>query len=308
MSVGIISHPQCQSHDMGAHHPESPARLSVINDYLIISGLESVLKHYQATPIKRELLELAHDREYIAHIFDNAPTTGQYNLDGDTLMTPHTLPAALLAAGAAVNGVDLIMQQTLTQVFCATRPPGHHATRRQAMGFCLFNNIAIAARYAQTQHHLKRVAILDFDVHHGNGTQDIVQDSADILLCSSFQSPFYPYSGTEPTSANIINSPLAAGEGSTEFRALVEQHWLPALHDFKPEMLFISAGFDAHIEDEMAQICLTEKDYYWVTQQLVQFANTHCQQRILSALEGGYSLDALGRSVVAHLNGLIDTV
>lgn len=305
MPVAIMSHPDCACHDMGDFHPESPARMSAIQDQLIGSGLEFAVRQLDATPIKRSLIELVHDKAYVDYIFANAPTTGTFELDPDTLMTPDTLNAALLSAGAAVDAVDIVMEGKINAVFCATRPPGHHAERNKAMGFCLFNNVAIAAAYARQHYNLKRVAIVDFDVHHGNGTEDIVRDAEGYLFCSTFQHPFYPFSGTESLPPHIINSPLEATAGSAEFRQKVIEDWLPALNEFKPEMLFISAGFDAHAEDDISHIRLYENDYRWVTEQLVNVAQQHCGGRIVSVLEGGYSLGALGRSVVAHINGLL---
>ena len=305
MPVGIISHQLCAFHDMGEYHPECPARMSAIKNQLISSGLDFAIRQYDARSIEPELLALVHDRDYIQYIFDRAPSEGFFQIDPDTIMNPHSLAAALLGAGAAVQAVDLVMSGELSAAFCATRPPGHHAERNRGMGFCIFNNIAIAAAYARAHYRLEKVAILDFDVHHGNGTQDIFSDQADVLFCSTFQHPFYPYSGTEETSANIINTPLSASASSAEFRAAVSDIWLPALAEFEPEMLFISAGFDAHAEDDMSQMRLFDADYRWVTDELRTVARRHCKGRIVSVLEGGYDLGSLGRSVVQHINGLI---
>ena len=305
MTVGIISHYLCASHEMGKLHPESPARLSAIKDQLIRSGLDFAIRQYEANSIEPELLSLVHDPEYINYVFDNAPAEGMFRLDPDTLMNPHTLKAVLLAAGAVVQAVDLVMSKELTAAFCAVRPPGHHAEKNKAMGFCIFNNIAVAAAYAREHYHLKKVAILDFDVHHGNGTENIFADQPDVLFCSTFQHPFYPFSGTGETAPNIINTPLDSTASSEEFRQAVTDNWLPALEKFKPEMLFISAGFDAHAEDEMSHVRLYESDYRWVTDELKAIADQQCNGRIVSVLEGGYDLSSLGRSVVAHVNGLI---
>ena len=305
MTVGIISHYLCASHEMGKLHPESPARLSAIKDQLIRSGLDFAIRQYEANSIEPELLSLVHDPEYINYVYDNAPAEGMFRLDPDTLMNPHTLKAVLLAAGAVVQAVDLVMSKELTAAFCAVRPPGHHAEKNKAMGFCIFNNIAVAAAYAREHYHLKKVAILDFDVHHGNGTENIFADQPDVLFCSTFQHPFYPFSGTGETAPNIINTPLDSTASSEEFRQAVTQDWLPALEKFKPEMLFISAGFDAHAEDEMSHVRLYESDYRWVTDELKAIADQQCNGRIVSVLEGGYDLSSLGRSVVAHVNGLI---
>lgn len=305
MSVAIISHYKCCNHDMGDHHPESPQRMGAIQDQLLRSGLEYVIKQFDATPIERSIIELAHDKDYVDYIFDNAPSEGTFNVDDDTQMTPATLPAALLSAGAGINAVDKIMSNEIQSAFCATRPPGHHAERDKGMGFCFFNNIAIAAAYAKEKYGLERVAIVDFDVHHGNGTENIVKDKKGFLFCSTYQYPFYPFEMQESDTPPIINTPLAATTRSAEFREAIRAHWLPALEKFEPQMIFISAGFDAHIEDDMSQISLTEADYQWVTEELKYIADMYAEGRIVSTLEGGYSLSALGRSVVAHIKGLI---
>jgi acetoin utilization deacetylase AcuC-like enzyme len=314
MTVGVISHHKCNGHNMGDHHPESPKRMGAIQDQLIRSGLEYVIRQYDATPIDRELIALAHDKKYIKHIFDNAPDKDAiFRVDDDTSMNADSLPAALLSAGAAINAVDLVMNKTLNAVFCATRPPGHHAEYDKSMGFCFFNNIAIAAAYAKEKYQLTRVAIVDFDVHHGNGTEDIIKRASvksgnkdcGYLFCSSYQDPFYPFEMQESHTPPIINTPLPATSKGPEFREALNKHWLPALRAFKPQIIFISAGFDAHIEDEMSQISLTESDYRWITDELKVIADQYSEGRIISMLEGGYALSALGRSVVEHIKGLI---
>jgi acetoin utilization deacetylase AcuC-like enzyme len=315
MTVGVIGHHKCSGHKMGDYHPESPKRMGAIQDQLIRSGLEYVIRQYDATPIDRDLISLAHDKKYVKYIFDNAPVTNDdeaiFRLDDDTSMNADTLPAALLSAGAAVNAVDLVMDKTLSSAFCATRPPGHHAEYDKGMGFCFFNNIAIAAAYAKEKYKLERIAIVDFDVHHGNGTEDIIKRAtakdkdAGYLFCSTYQYPFYPFEMQESDTPPIINTPLPATCKGPEFREAISKHWLPALKKFKPQMIFISAGFDAHIEDEMSQISLTESDYRWVTDELKIIADQHSEGRIISMLEGGYALSALGRSVVEHIKGLM---
>jgi len=304
-TVGFFTSPACSLHDMGENHPECPARLNAIQDQLLSSGMEYVLRYFDAPRATRAQLERVHTPDYVESIFTRAPAEGFEVLDEDTRMNPHSLDAALHAAGAAVDAVDKVIAGDIHSAFCAVRPPGHHAERDKAMGFCLFNNIAIAAAHARETHGLERVAILDFDVHHGNGTEDFVIGRGGYLLCSSFQSPYYPFSGTGELPDNVINTPLEAGAGSDALRQLVEETWLPALQNFKPQMLFISAGFDGHVEDHMAQLRFTEDDYRWVTEKLREFADENCEGRIVSALEGGYALSALGRSVVAHLKGLI---
>lgn len=305
MAIAYISHHDCQLHDMGHHHPEQPARLSAINDRLIATGLEMVLHQYDAPLVSRELLEVVHDPAYVEQIYQVSPKEGIAWVDGDTAMNPHSLQAALRAAGAVVLGVDLVMQGKAKQVFCAVRPPGHHAERRRAMGFCLFNNIAVGAYHALNKYGLERIAIVDFDVHHGNGTEDIVSGDERILFCSTFQHPFYPHSGFGQTAANVVNAPLPAGSGSRVFREAVEEHWLPRLEAFAPQLIMISAGFDAHQADDMAGMNLVDADYGWVTRRLCEQAERTAQGRIVSALEGGYDLHALARSVEAHLKAFL---
>jgi acetoin utilization deacetylase AcuC-like enzyme len=305
MPVAFISHPDCLLHDMGQGHPESPARLHAISDQLIASGLEMSLRHYEAPLASREQLCRAHTTAYVDHIFAAAPQQGTLMLDMDTSMNPHSLHAAQRAAGAGILAVDLIMQGVIDAAFCSVRPPGHHAERARAMGFCIFNNIAVAAAHALAQHQLERIAIVDFDVHHGNGTEDIFQNDARVLFCSTFQHPFYPHCGTDTHSPHIVNVPLPAGSAGAQFRAAVTDKWLPALQAQQPQMVFISAGFDGHREDDMAGLGLVEDDYAWVTTQVREIARQCCLGRIVSMLEGGYALSALGRSVVAHIKALL---
>jgi acetoin utilization deacetylase AcuC-like enzyme len=289
---------------MGADHPECPERLHAINDQLIASGLLDHLIHYDAEMANKDQLTQVHTNEYVEWVFQNAPAEGLINLDGDTAMNKYTLSAALHAAGATVQAVDLVMACEVENAFCCIRPPGHHAGRSGASGFCIFNNIAVGAAHALKQHQLQRVAILDFDVHHCDGTEDIFHDNPQVMLCSTFRHPFYPYTGAESGNDHIINVPLAAGTRGTEFREAVTQHWLPALDRFQPEFLFISAGFDAHYEDDMGGLALKEADYLWVTETLKQVAKKHAQGRIVSTLEGGYALHALGRCVMTHIKSL----
>lgn len=304
MQTAYISHPLCLKHDMGAHHPESPARIHAIEDQLISSGLLHYLQHHIAPAATREQLLRVHDDGYIAMIESSVPSQGIVHLDADTAMNSFSYQAALRAAGAVVLGVDLVMSGQVENVFCNVRPPGHHAERARAMGFCIFNNVAVGAAHAMAKHGLQRVAIADFDVHHGNGTEEIFHDDPRVMLCSTFQHPFYPYFGADSGNEHIINVPLSAGTGGEEFRAAVTQHWLPALEHFKPELLLISAGFDAHRDDDMAMLNLTEPDYAWVTDTLKKIAGKYAHGRIVSALEGGYELHALGRSAMAHIKVL----
>jgi acetoin utilization deacetylase AcuC-like enzyme len=272
---------------------------------MISSGLEFALRQFEAPLATRRQLARVHDPDYVAGIFDEAPSDGMLRLDADTVMTPYTLNAALRAAGAAILGVDLVMNGEVGSAFCGVRPPGHHAERHRAMGFCIFNNAAVAAAHALEQHGLDRVAIVDFDVHHGNGTEDIFRRDPRVLFCSTFQYPFYPFSGTDRVPGHIVNVPLEAGSGGEQFRRAVKRHWLPALGAFRPELLVISAGFDAHAEDEMGHLRLREPDYGWVTRELRALAEEHGCGRIVSVLEGGYALSALGRSVAVHLDALL---
>jgi len=301
MAIALISHPDCGKHDIGLYHPEQPARLSAINDRLIASGLDMVLHHYDAPRATCEQLLRVHTSAYIDRIYRTSPKEGHVWLDGDTSMNPHTLDAALRAAGAAVLGMDLLMQGQIRQVFCNIRPPGHHAGRDRAMGFCIFNNIVVGAYHAIHQHQLERVAIVDFDVHHGNGTQDLVSGDERILFCSSFQHPFYPHSGIDCKASNVVNVPLPSGADGSVFRKAVTQTWLPRLADFSPQVILISAGFDGHSAENMANLNLFESDYAWITRKLLEIAHASAGGRIVSSLEGGYELHSLARSVEAHI-------
>ncbi len=304
MTTLFITHRDCQLHDMGAHHPECPARLTAIEDQLLASGLMDHLERVEAPKATRAQLQRVHDADYLDAIEQASPSEGWVQLDPDTAMNSHTLDAALRAAGAAVLATDRIIAGSAANAFCSVRPPGHHALRGRAMGFCVFNTVAVAAAHALEHHGLKRIAIVDFDVHHGNGTEETFCEDERVLMVSTFQHPFYPYSGTSGRSARMVNIPLAARSGSREFRAAVETHWLPALADFKPQMLFVSAGFDAHREDELAMLNLVEADYAWVTEKLLAVASLYADGRMVSMLEGGYALSALGRSAAVHVKAL----
>lgn len=313
MAITVFSHASCQLHDAGEHHPERPARLSAINDQLIRSGMEYIIQQRDATAASKADLYRVHNKLHVDTLLALSPTEGYVRLDPDTQINPYSITAALHAAGAAINAVDTVMAADNQQAFCAVRPPGHHATRDQAMGFCIFNNIAVAAAYALEKYGLQRIAIVDFDVHHGNGTEDIFKDDGRVLLCSTYQDQLYPCvggsesnTGLEPTLAGLnIKVPLPAGCRSAAWQQQVGQQILPALDKFAPELIFIAAGFDGHAEDEMAQFLLTETDYAWISAELKALADKHCQGRIVSTLEGGYALSALGRSVVAHLKAML---
>jgi acetoin utilization deacetylase AcuC-like enzyme len=305
VAIAFITHPECWLHEMGEGHPERPERLSAIEDRLIASRLDYLVTRVEAPQATREQLLRVHDAAYLDSLERLAPRAGLVQLDPDTAMNRHTLSAASRAAGAAVLGTDLVMAGKAESAFCSVRPPGHHAERARAMGFCFFNNVAVGAAHALEQYGLARVAIADFDVHHGNGTEDIFRDDPRVLMVSTFQHPFYPGSGVEGRSERMVNLPLPAGSSGKEFRAAVTEEWMPALERFEPEMLFISAGFDAHRDDDMAMLRFVESDYAWVTDQLRAVAARRAKGRIVSVLEGGYNLGALGRSVAAHLEHLV---
>ncbi len=304
MHTAYITHPVCAKHDVGHWHPESPARLSAIEDRLHAAHLFDYLIHHTAPMVHRAHLKRVHSAEHIDRIEATAPYEGIANIDGDTAMNPHTLDAAYHAAGGAVNAVDRVMHGEVQNAFVSCRPPGHHATRNQAMGFCFFNNVAVAAAHALEQYGLQRVAIVDFDVHHGNGTEDIFRDDPRVMLCSTFQHPFYPYSGADSGNEHIVNVPLPAGTTGKKYREIFETQVMPRLEAFQPEMLFFSAGFDAHREDDMGQVGLVESDYEWITEQVMGVAARYGQNRIVSVLEGGYDLSSLGRSVAVHVRAL----
>ena len=304
MTTAYVHHVECSLHDMGAHHPECPARLDAIHDHLLATGLLDHLIDVTAPLATREHLERVHDARYLDSVEAIAPQRGVVHLDPDTAMGPHSHRAALRAAGAVVKATDMVMGGEIDNAFCSVRPPGHHACRQRAMGFCFFNNVAVGAAHALEAHGLQRVAVVDFDVHHGNGTEDIFDADPRVMMVSTFQHPFYPYSGTQRRSEQMVNIPLAAYSGGTQFREAVEKVWLPALDEFEPQMVFVSAGFDAHRDDDMASLGLVETDYSWVTKQIVNVAARYADGRIVSTLEGGYNLPALARSVAVHVREL----
>ncbi len=310
MSTVFYSHPDCRLHDMGAGHPECPARLDAINDHLRATGLDLALEFKDAPQATVEQIERAHTAHYVNELVDvleRVKAEGALRaLDPDTIACPHTLAAALRGAGAAVAATDDVLAGRAATAFCAVRPPGHHATRSETMGFCFFNNVAVAARHALDVHGLSRVAIVDFDVHHGNGTEDILAGDDRVLMVSFFQHPLYPYSGAVPKGTNMLNLPIPPYTRGGELRELIEANWMPALDAFRPQMIFISAGFDAHREDDLGQLGLVEADYEWITTRIKDVADLHAKGRIVSSLEGGYNLSALGRSVEAHLRALAD--
>jgi acetoin utilization deacetylase AcuC-like enzyme len=306
MKAAYISHISSTRHDMGEGHPECPDRVSVIADRLLMRGVLDYMESFDAPAATREQLGRAHDALYVAELLSKAPTTGYVQLDPDTSMNPHTATAALHAAGAAVLATELVARGGFTRAFCNIRPPGHHAERGAAMGFCFFNNVAVGMRHALDVLGLERVALIDFDVHHGNGSENIFAGDERVLMVSTFQSRLYPFNGEEALGPNMCNVPLAPYSDGVALREAVSSRWLPALRDFRPQMLFVSAGFDAHREDDMSHLGWTDADYGWVTRQLVAVADEWCEGRIVSVLEGGYALPALARSVEQHVRTLID--
>jgi len=289
---------------MAPDHPECPERLTSIISYLGQTGLDQTLDWVKPEEITRDQLLLAHPEGYLHQLELMQPTKGRVYTDPDTAMMPHTLRAARLAAGANIQAVDMVLSSQLTNAFVCARPPGHHAERSKSMGFCFYNNVALAAKRALNFHHLERVAIIDFDVHQGNGTVDIVGGDERILMCSSFQHPFYPHSHVHRQAENIINTPISAGESALNYRKIVEEAWLKKLQDFRPQMVLISAGFDGHKLDPLAELNLEADDYRWLTEMLASVARDHANDRIISTLEGGYHLKALAESVNAHLEVL----
>ena len=312
MTLAYYSHADCRAHFMGRGHPECPERLDSIADHLIATGLINALDAREPPLATTEQLQGAHSAAHVAGLraaMEPLRTSGEHcQIDPDTSAGPGSWQAAWRAAGAAVAATDAVIDGSAQTAFCAIRPPGHHAERAAAMGFCFFNNVAIAVHHALDVRGpscgIERVAVIDFDVHHGNGTEDIIAGDERVLMCSIFQHPLYPYSGIEPKGSNMVNVPIAPYGRGAQVREAVEHAWLPRLEAFKPQMIFISAGFDAHREDELGQLGLVEDDYAWITRQLVGVAERHAQGRIVSCLEGGYNLSALARSVAAHLRAL----
>ena len=305
MRTAYIAHAACQQHDTGSAHPECASRLYAIEDQLISTGLRDVLNCVDAPEVTAEQLLRVHTLEHVEAVAAMIPDSGFARLDPDTVVSPSSLVAAYRAAGAVVAAVDLVASGEMDSAFCAVRPPGHHAESRRAMGFCLFNNVAVGAAHALETHGINRVAILDFDVHQGNGTEEIFAGDDRVLFCSTFQHPFFPFTPVPPNTANRVNVTLDATAKSEEFRAAVTDYWMPALERFKPEMIFISAGFDAHVDDEMSMVSLTDADYRWVARQIVGAAAGSAGGRIVSTLEGGYELRSLARCVEAHIRVLM---
>ncbi|WP_404363574.1 histone deacetylase family protein [Marinobacter sp.] len=305
MTTAFFSHDDCQKHIMGPDHPESPERLAAIISYIADTGVAQQLDWVRPEEITRDQLTMVHPEGYLHQLDLMEPARGRVFTDPDTALTPDTLRAARLAAGSCVQAVDMVLSSQVTNAFVCARPPGHHAERSKSMGFCFYNNIALAAKRALNFHGLERIAIVDFDVHQGNGTVDIVQGDERILMCSSFQHPFYPHSHVHRLASNIINTPIAADTSAADYRRQIEAGWLHALQNFRPQLVLVSAGFDGHRQDPMAELNLEAADYRWLTDLLTSVAHDHANDRLISTLEGGYHLRALAESVNAHLEGLL---
>ena len=313
--TGYFIHRDFWKHEMGRGHPECPERLDAIEDRLLATGVADALERCEVPLATLPQITRAHSVAHLEHLEElsqrliaDAPAGGPDHapIDPDTSLNKFTVLAARRAAGAVIAATDAAVSGALENAFCAVRPPGHHACHDKAMGFCFLNNVAIAARHAIEVHGLKRVAIVDFDVHHGNGTEDILSNDPHVLMVGIFQHPFYPFSGAEHPAANMLNLPVPAYTKGMDVRELIEMMWIPRLEEFQPEMIFISAGFDAHREDDLGQLGLNENDFAWITGRVRDIAKRYSKGRIVSMLEGGYSLDALARSVEAHVRVLAD--
>ena len=304
MKTAVYYHQDCTLHNMGDEHPESPLRISAIMDHLQHTGMLKDIDVIQPGEADRSKITRVHPQRYVEQLEALQPNQGRVMVDPDTALSSKSMRAAYLAAGSAIEATDAVLSGQLESTFCAVRPPGHHAERNTTMGFCFFNNVAVAAQHAMDFHDLERIAIVDFDVHQANGTIDIFQEDPRVLVCSSFEYPLYPYSHHAVDRPNIINSPLTAGDSGLQFRRAVERDWLARLQDHKPQLILVSAGFDAHRDDPLANLQLQEQDYHWVTEMIMDVARIYSRNRVVSLLEGGYNLRALSKSVQAHLEGL----
>ena len=302
--TAFISHPDTLLHVMDGSHPESPARITAIKNAVLTSDLKNRLQFYDVPVASQEQLKRVHTAQYVEYIHNIAPKAGLVRLDGDTAMGPMSLSAALHASGAVILATDLVMSGKADNAFCCVRPPGHHAGRANSAGFCIFNHVAVGVAHAMAQYNIKRVAIIDFDVHHGDGTEDIFKDNPNVMLCSTFQHPFYPHRGANTRSKNMINVPMKAHANGEDFKQVFETEFKPALEAFKPEIVFISAGFDAHINDPLADLALKNTDYAWMTEFIIAIVKKYAKSRIISSLEGGYHLPSLALSAWTHIDTL----
>lgn len=305
MNTAFISHPDTLLHVMDGNHPESPARITAIKNALVNAGLFQKLDRYEAPAATVRELQRVHSPDYVSKIHALSPKAGLVRLDADTAMGPMSLSAALHASGAVIQATDLVMRKLAKNAFCCVRPPGHHAGRSNSAGFCIFNHVAVGVAHAFEKYGIKRVAIIDFDVHHGDGTEDIFRYDSRVMLCSTFQHPFYPHRGADTRSDRMLNIPLPAKSGRQAYEQAFIQEFLPALHQFKPEVIYISAGFDAHADDPLADMRLQDEDYTWMTHAIKKVAEQHAQGRIISALEGGYKLTALANAACSHIEALL---
>lgn len=306
MRSAYLSHPSFVRHEMGPGHPECPERIGAVADRLLSRGLLDVMESFEAPAATREQILRVHAAAHFDSLLQLAPERGYAQVDPDTVMNPHTWTASLHAAGAAVLAAELVGEQGYKRAFCNVRPPGHHAERHRAMGFCFFDNVAVGMAHALEVLGYERVLLADFDVHHGNGSEQIFADDPRVLMVSTFQSPLYPYSGEPPLGTNMVNVALRPYSRGDALKEGVQQRWLPAIEAFEPQIVFISAGFDAHRDDDISHLMWEDADYGWVTQQLVEVANRHAQGRVVSMLEGGYNLPALGRSAEQHVRALLE--
>jgi acetoin utilization deacetylase AcuC-like enzyme len=305
MPSAYINHPDCARHEMGTGHPECPERLCVIHDLVLVKGLLACMIPYDAPLATADQLARTHALAHVRELTAACPAQGYHQVDPDTRMNPFTMRAASRAAGALVLATDLVISGEADTAFCNVRPPGHHAERNAAMGFCFFNNVAVGIRHALDMYGLRRVALIDFDVHHGNGSADIFEGDERVLMCSIFEQGIYPFSGDEDNGPNMVNVGLPSRSGSKVFRAAVSDRWLPALDAFAPQLIYVSAGFDGHRDDDMGNLGLLEADYGWVTARIMEVAQRHCAGRVISGLEGGYEFGSLARSAVAHIRALM---
>ena len=301
VKTAFISHPDTLLHIMDGSHPESPARITAIKNAVLASFLKQKLSFYDAPEASKTQLKRVHTDAYIERIFKIAPLAGLVRLDADTSMGPMSLSAALHSSGAVVLATDLVLNGKVDNAFCCVRPPGHHAGKANSAGFCIFNHVAVGVAQALTYKKIKRVAIFDIDVHHGDGTEDIFKDNPNVMLCSTFQHPFYPHSGANSRSQNMINVPMPAKSNGEDFKKVFNTIFKPAVDAFKPDIVFISAGFDAHVNDPLADCALTTQDYSWISQFIKNIVKNHCQNRLISSLEGGYHLPSLSESALAHV-------